>query len=88
MAIRVVTAEVPALSGQNNHVAISAELVAHAGTIHGTMFMARKTMAQKRPIRQKPVTTVSPVASVQRVISILMKYCIVTPTMQAQKNTN
>ena len=44
----------------------------------------RKTHDQCFHSRQKPVIVVSPVARVQRSISMLMKYWVVTPTMHAQ----
>ena len=57
---------------------------AQPGHIHGTTLHTRKTPAQPDHWRQNPVTAVSPVAKVQRSISMLMKYWVSTPTMQAQ----
>ena len=51
------------------------------------MLQARKTAAHPFQRRQNPVIADSPVARVQRSISMLMKYWVVTPTMQAQKAT-
>jgi hypothetical protein len=51
-------------------------------------------MTGSRPInsklgvsRQNPVIALSPVASVQRSISMFKKNCVATPRRQAQKNT-
>ena len=47
---------------------------AQPGHIHGTTLATRKTHAHPRHSRQNPVIADSPVASVQRSISMLMKY--------------
>ncbi len=50
--------------------------------------MIAKTRPQCRQNRLNPVSAVSPVASVYRSISMLMKYCVARPTSAAQTNTS
>ena len=47
-----------------------------------------KNRPQWRQYRLKPVNAVSPVASVYRSISRLMKYCVSSPTRAAQTKTS
>ncbi len=84
MANRVRAASPPPIS-QVSRVAAPA---AQPGHIQGMTLQARKTAAHPFHRRQNPVIADSPVARVQRSISMLMKYWVVTPTMQAQKATN
>ena len=72
----------------NCQVRIVAAPDAQPGHIQGITLQARKIHAQCFHKRQKPVTAVSPVARVQRSISMFRKYWVVTPTMQAQNTTN
>src|SRR3954465_2238998 len=58
-----------------------------AGIIHGSTLSSRKIQAHERLRRTKPATADSPVAKVQRMISMFRKYCITTARMQAQKKT-
>ena len=62
--------------------------VAQPGQIQGRMFKNSITGAHHRLSRQNPVMALSPVARVQRSISRLMKYWVITPSRQAQKKTN
>src|SRR5437016_903383 len=62
--------------------------VAQPGHTQGTKFSTSITHAHCRLSRQNPVIALSPVASVQRSISMFMKNCVSTPNMQAQKKPN
>ena len=70
-----------------SQVSMVAAPAAQPGHIQGMMLHTRKTAAQPLHRRQNPVIADSPVARVQRSISMLMKYWVVTPTMHAQKAT-
>ena len=90
MAIRLPTAKTtrtvsPPPTSQVNKVAAPE---AQPGHIQGITLHSRKIQAQCFQSRQNPVTAVSPVARVQRSISMFMKNWVVTPTMHAQNTTN
>ncbi len=65
-----------------------AELVAQPGQRFAKYTMIAKTSPQWRQKREKPVSAVSPVASVYRSISMLRNHCVTMPTAAAQRKTS
>jgi hypothetical protein len=69
-------------------VSIVAELVAQPGHRFARYVIATKKMPQCFQCRLKPVSAVSPVASVYRSISMLRNHCTTTPTTAPHRNTS
>src|SRR5215217_6545468 len=71
----------------NRYVTIVAELVAQPGHRFAKYTRIANTRPQCRQNREKPVSAVSPVASVYRSISMLMNHWVAMPIAAAHRNT-